>query len=174
MPNKTIFLDRDGVVNQEVNYLHRISDCKFIPGIFDACNYFQDNGFQIIIITNQSGIARGFFDENDYQILTKWMIQQFKFNNINLLDVLHCPHGPDSNCNCRKPKPGMFLEAEKKYNIEMCNSWLIGDKEADILAANKAGITNTILVKSGHNINESKTNAKHILNSIKDCTKIIT
>ena len=173
MSNKTIFLDRDGVVNKEVNYLHKISDCEFIPGIFDTCNYFQDIGFQIIVITNQSGITRGYFDEKDYQILTKWIIQQFKLNNINLLDVFHCPHGPDSSCNCRKPKPGMLLEAQNKYSVDMPNSWLIGDKETDILAANNAGITNTILLRSSHKVNEGTSNAKNILYSMSDCKNII-
>ena len=173
MPIKTIFLDRDGVINKEVNYLHKIDDCEFIPGIFDACIYFQNIGFKIIIITNQSGIARGYFDESDYQTLTDWIIKQFSAKNIDILDVFHCPHGPNSSCNCRKPRPGMFLEAQKKYSIDMTNSWLIGDKEVDIVAANNAGITNTILVRSGHKINERILNAKHILNSISDCIKVI-
>jgi D-glycero-D-manno-heptose 1,7-bisphosphate phosphatase len=173
MLNKTIFLDRDGVINKEVNYLHRIKDCEFIDGIFEACIYLQDIGFKIVIITNQSGIARGYFNENDYQILTDWITLQFNEKSIELLDIFHCPHGPDSNCSCRKPRPGMFLEAQKKYSIDMTNSWLIGDKEVDIVAANNAGITNTILVRSGHKINERISNAKHILNSISDCIKVI-
>lgn len=173
MLNKTIFLDRDGVINKEVNYLHRIKDCEFIDGIFEACTYFQNIGFKIVIITNQSGIARGYFNENDYQILTNWISLQFTEKNIHLLEIFHCPHGPDSNCNCRKPKPGMFLEAQNKYNIDMKKSWLIGDKEDDVIAANNAGITNTILLRSGHRINEGISNAKHILNSIRECAKVI-
>ena len=171
---KTIFLDRDGVINKEVNYLHKIDDCEFIPGIFDACIYFQNIGFKIIIITNQSGIARGYFDESDYQTLTDWIIEQFSAKNIDILDVFHCPHGPDSSCNCRKPKPGMLLEAKNKYNIDMTNSWLIGDKEVDILAANNAGIINTILVRSGHKINEYSSNARYVFHSIHASKKIIT
>lgn len=174
MPTKTIFLDRDGVINKDVNYLHKIKDCVFIPNIFDTCSYFQNIGFKIIIITNQSGIARGYFDENAYQKLTDWIIKQFNLNNIDILDVFHCPHGPDSSCNCRKPKPGMLLEAKNKYNIDMENSWLIGDQEVDIIAANNAGIINTILVKSGHKINENFTNAKYCLESIHASKKIIT
>jgi len=173
MLNKTIFLDRDGVINKDVNYLHKIKECEFIDGIFEACIYFQNIGFKIVIITNQSGIARGYFNENDYQILTNWITLQFNKKSIKLLEIFHCPHGPDSKCSCRKPRPGMLLEAQHKYSINMTNSWLIGDREDDILAANNAGINNTILVRSGHKINEGISNAKHILDSISDCVKVI-
>jgi len=173
MTIKTIFLDRDGVINKEINYLHKIKDFEFINGIFEACQYFKNLNYKIIIITNQSGISRGYYTENDFQIITNWMIAQFKKNDINILDVFHCPHTPNSNCNCRKPMPGMLLEAKYKHNINMKNSWMIGDKEADIIAANTAGITNTILVRSGHKINKADSNAKYILDSIDQSNKVI-
>ena len=173
MLNKTIFLDRDGVVNKEVNYLHQIKDFEFIPGIFEACNYFQDIGFKIIIITNQSGIARGYFKENDYHKITDWMLKQLEKKNIEILDVFHCPHGPKSSCECRKPKPGMFIEARTKHNINMRESWMIGDSQRDIIAASAAGIKNTVLVRSGHEIDEEDSNAKFYLDSIKDISNLI-
>ena len=101
------------------------------------------------------------------------MVKEFSNNNIDILDVFFCPHGPESTCNCRKPKPGMLLDAKEKYNIDMDNSWMIGDKEADVGAANSAGIDNTILVKTGHNIDESHSQAKFILKSIKETIGII-
>jgi D-glycero-D-manno-heptose 1,7-bisphosphate phosphatase len=173
MPIKTIFLDRDGVINKELNYLHKIKDFQFIDGIFEACQYLENLDYKIIIITNQSGISRGYYTEVDFQILTDWMILKFKKNNINILDVFHCPHLPNANCDCRKPKPGMLLEAKSKYNIDMQKSWLIGDTETDIIAANNSNITNTILVKSGHKINENETNAKYVLKSIYESIKVI-
>jgi D-glycero-D-manno-heptose 1,7-bisphosphate phosphatase len=173
MPIKTIFLDRDGVVNKEVKYLYKIDDFKFIDGIFDTCLYFQNLGYKIIIITNQSGIFRSFYTENDYQRLTEWMLGQFQNNKINILDVFHCPHGPDSNCNCRKPLPGMFLNAKIKHNIDMKQSWMIGDKEIDVIAANASGIHSTILVRSGHSIDESNSNASYILDSIHQSNEVI-
>jgi D-glycero-D-manno-heptose 1,7-bisphosphate phosphatase len=173
MTTKTIFLDRDGVINKEINYLYKIEEFEFIDGVFEACKYLINLNYQIIIVTNQSGIARGYYSERDYQILNTWMLAQFKKNNIIIFDTFHCPHLPNSNCNCRKPKPGMFLEAKYKHNIDMKKSWLIGDKEVDIISANNSGISNTILVRSGHKINELNSNAKYILDSIYNASQVI-
>ena len=173
MTIKTIFLDRDGVINKEVSYLHKIEDFEFIDGVFKTCQYLQNLGYEIIVITNQSGISRGYYNEIDFKTLSNWMLAEFKKNDIKILDIFHCPHLPDSNCECRKPRPGMLLEAKEKYNIDMQNSWLIGDKENDIIAANSSGITNTILVKSGHKINELDSNAKYILKSINQSPQVI-
>ncbi len=173
MTIKTIFLDRDGVINKEINYLYRIEDFEFINGVFEACKYLINLKYKIIIVTNQSGISRQLYTENDYKIVTNWMLSQFKKNGINILDVFHCPHLPESNCNCRKPKPGMLIDAELKHNIDMKNSWLIGDKEVDISAANNANINNTILVRSGHKINEFDSNASYFIDSIKQARQVI-
>ena len=174
LAKKTIFLDRDGVINKDINYLHKIDDFEFIDGIFDVCLYFQNLGYKIIIITNQSGISRGYYTESDYQKLTQWMLEQFQYKNVNILDVFHCPHGPDSTCDCRKPKPGMLIEAKITYNIDMEKSWMIGDKERDIRAANDAGIINTILVRGGHKIDEYNSDAKFIIDSLQQSIKLIT
>lgn len=170
---KVIFLDRDGVINKEVGYLHKIGDFEFIDGVFDACLNFQSSGYEIIIVTNQSGIERGYYSEKDFHTVTDWMLDQFKDRGVNILDVFFCPHGPDSNCDCRKPKPGMFNQAKNKYGVDMENSWMIGDKEADITAANSAGISNTVLVKSGHDIDEANSKAKFIFDSIKQVVKAL-
>ena len=174
MPIKTIFLDRDGIINKEINYLHKIDEFEFIDGIFNACLYFQSLSYKIIIITNQSGISRGYYTESDYQKVTQWMLKQFKYKNISILDIFHCPHGANSTCDCRKPNPGMFIEAKAKHNIDMAQSWMIGDNEIDVIAANSAGIYNTILVRSSHRIDESNSNAKIILDSIQKSKQIIT
>ena len=173
MTIKTIFLDRDGVINKEINYLHKIEDFEFIDGVFEACQFLQSLEYKIIVITNQSGISRGLYTNNDYQIITKWMVSQFMKNNISILDTFHCPHLPDSGCNCRKPKPGMLLNAKNKYDIDMNQSWMIGDKETDITAAISSGINNTILVKSGHKINEADSRAKFIIDSINQSSQLI-
>lgn len=174
MATKTIFLDRDGVINKEVGYLHKIQDFEFIDGVFDACLHFQALGYQLIIITNQSGIGRGYYDEDAFHVINNWMLEQFKNKRIEILDVFFCPHTPESSCDCRKPKPGMFNQANDKYSIDMKKSWMVGDKEADIQAANAAGIQNTILVKSGHAIDEKNSNAKFILDSINQVKEVIS
>lgn len=170
---KVVFIDRDGVINQEVGYLHKIQDFVFIDGVFDACNYLQNKGFKLIIITNQSGIGRGYYQQKDFDILTHWMLAEFRKNGVLISNIFHCPHAPDAGCSCRKPRTGMFESADKLHHIDKQHSWMIGDKEDDILAANTFGITHTILVESGHNIDKNSTKATHILPSIKDINGII-
>ena len=169
-----MFLDRDGVINGEVGYLHKIKDFKFINGVIDSCNYFLSLGYQIIVVTNQSGIGRGLYKEEDFHILNQWMLDNFEQEGVRILDVFFCPHGPDDNCYCRKPKPGLFKDAKEKHDIDMNKSWMIGDKEADIEAANNAGISQTILVRSGHIIDEDATKSKYILDSIIDIVDVIS
>ena len=111
---KTIFLDRDGVINYDLKYLYKIADFKFIDGIFDLCLYFQSLGYKIIVVTNQSGIGRNLYSENDYQKLCRWMVKQFNLQKIEILDIFYCSHHPKSKCHCRKPNPGMLLDAKKK------------------------------------------------------------
>jgi len=173
MTTKTIFLDRDGVINKDIGYLFKIDDFEFIKGVFEACRHFHQLDYKIIIISNQSGIARGYYNANDYHKLTKWMLDQFNHNSIKILDTFFCPHIPNFCCDCRKPKPGMLLEAKNKYNINMQNSWMIGDKETDIKAANLAGINNTILVRSGHSIDESNSKSRFIIDSINQSKELI-
>lgn len=155
--NKALFLDRDGVVNKEKNYLYKIEDFEFIDGVFETCRYFQDKGCLLIIVTNQAGIARGKYTEEDYQILTSWMIKEFEKENIIISKVYHCPHHPEfsGECECRKPNIGMLLEAKKDFDIDMSQSILVGDKNSDIEAGINAGVGMNYLVRTGHKITEN-------------------
>jgi D-glycero-D-manno-heptose 1,7-bisphosphate phosphatase len=150
--NKALFLDRDGVINKEKNYLYKIEDFEFLDGVFDTCRYFQEKGYIIIIITNQAGIARKKYTEKDYQLLTTWMINEFQKENIKISKIYHCPHHPDftGECECRKPKPKMILDAMMDFNIDLYQSILVGDKNSDIEAGIKAGICKNYLVSTGH------------------------
>ncbi len=169
--NKALFLDRDGVVNEEVNYLHKVEDFRFIDGVFDSCRFFSSLGYLIVIITNQSGIARGYYSEADYRQLTAWMTEQFTTQGIAVAGVYHCPHHPDYgvDCECRKPKPGMIFRAQQELTIDLDHSILVGDKASDMQAAKSAGIPLRVLVNSGHALgSDDALDALVTLASIKD------
>ncbi|WP_258238381.1 D-glycero-beta-D-manno-heptose 1,7-bisphosphate 7-phosphatase [Arcobacter sp. CECT 8983] len=170
---KAIFLDRDGVVNVEKNYLYKIEEFEFIDGIFESLKKIQSLGYKIFIITNQSGISRGYYSVDDFEKLTSWMLEEFRNNEIVISQVEFCPHGPNDNCLCRKPKSGMIDKILKNYDIDLKNSWLVGDKSSDIECAQHAGISNTIQVKSGHKFKNDDSKADYICESIKDIDKII-
>jgi len=170
---KIIFLDRDGVINKEVEYLHKIEDFVFIDGVFASLKYLKSLDYEFIIVTNQSGIGRGWYLEADYEILMSWMFKEFNKHGLTFLDSFYCPHQPDANCDCRKPKPGLLMQAIEKYEISKERSWMIGDSERDIRAANYAGIFNTVIVESGHPVNKKETSANYLIDSIKNIDQII-
>ncbi len=143
---KAIFLDRDGVINIDKAYVSKIEDFEFCEGVFEALRHFQSLGYLLIIVTNQSGIGRGYYSEEDFQTLTEWMREQLLHVKINIDAVYHCPHAPEANCVCRKPKSGMFEAAIRAFDIDVKASWMIGDKSSDIKAAQGMGIDNTILL----------------------------
>ena len=155
---KALFLDRDGVVNVEKNYLHKIEEFELVAGIVEVCRAYQDNGYLIIIVTNQSGISRGYYSEEDFATLSQWMVEHFKTLGITITRIYHCPHHEsiDGVCECRKPEPGMFLEAQKEYDLDMAMSVMIGDNERDIEAAQRAGVGMNILLST--DANQSKAN----------------
>ncbi len=170
---KAIFLDRDGVINVEKNYLYKVEDFEFIDGVFDTLNYLQKLGFKLFIITNQSGIGRGYYTQDDFNKLTSWMVKEFEKKDIIISQVEVCPHAPNEECNCRKPNTGMIDNILKNHKINLEKSWLIGDKESDILCAKNSGIKNTIQVKSGHDFDEKSSLANFVCNSIKEVKNII-
>ena len=155
---KALFLDRDGVVNVEKEYLYKIEDFEFIDGIFELCKHYQDLGYLIFIVTNQSGISRGFYSEDDFLKLTQWMNDAFAQQGITITKVYHCPHHPkySGECECRKPKPGMLLEAAKEFNLDLANSIMIGDKERDVEAGINAGLRETYLFNEDGSIKSQK------------------
>ena len=144
---KGLFLDRDGVINIEKGYVHKIKDCIFIPEIFDVCKCAQENLFKIIIVTNQAGIGRGFYTEKEFHLLMKYILDKFLSFGININDYFFCPHHPSEgiknykkDCLYRKPNPGMINSACRKHDIDPNLSIMIGDKQSDKEASEQAGI----------------------------------
>ena len=156
--HKALFLDRDGVINVEKDYLYKIEDFEFIDGIFELCHHFLDQGYLIVVVTNQSGIARKYYTEDEFDHLTTWMIKEFDKHNIKITKVYFCPHHPDisGECSCRKPKPGMLLEAAKEFSIDLKHSIMVGDKERDIEAGLNAGLSETYLFDEHKKFKNSK------------------
>ncbi len=168
--NRAVFLDRDGVINEDSGYVYKIKDFFFKDGIFEVLKKLQDLDYLLFIVTNQSGIGRGYYKEDDFLKLSAWVKKEFEKKDIKIEKIYYCPHTPENNCNCRKPKNGMFEKAIKEFDINTENSWMVGDKPSDIEAANRSGIYNTILI-SDTKYKKAKYHAYNIydiINIIKD------
>jgi len=149
---KAAFLDRDGVINIDSGYVGRWEDFHFVPGIFELLHRLMADGYLLVIVTNQSGIARGMFTENDYLRLTEKYLEVLTTHGIKIDAVYHCPHHPQGavakysiRCECRKPAPGMILKAISDLGIDPTKSLLIGDSERDLEAGRSAGVSKLIL-----------------------------
>lgn len=136
--NKAVFLDRDGTINVEKHYLHKTEDFEFLPGVIEGLKMLQDAGYLLVIVTNQSGIGRGYYSEEDFLNLNRWMLEKLHSKGVNITKVYYCPHLPDAtvekyrvDCECRKPKLGMYLQAMRDLNIDFGESYAIGDKIRD-------------------------------------------
>lgn len=135
---KVIFLDRDGTINVEKHYLYKKDDFEFLPRVFDGLKLLQNMKFKLIIITNQSGIARGYYTEDDYRQLSDWMLAQLTLQGIIIDALYYCPHHPEAkilkyriDCDCRKPKLGLYELASKDFDVDFSKSFAIGDKIRD-------------------------------------------
>jgi D-glycero-D-manno-heptose 1,7-bisphosphate phosphatase len=174
-PVPAIFLDRDGTLNVDHGYVHEIDDFQFIDGAIDACRTLKEMGYALVLVTNQSGIARGKFTEDQFMHLTEWMDWSLADRDVDLDGIYFCPHHPDGEgeyrqiCECRKPKPGMFIDAQKELNIDMAASYMVGDKPEDMQAAAAAGVGTKVLVRTGKPVTEQgEALADWVLNSLAD------
>lgn len=166
-----LFLDRDGVVNKNHGYVFEIQKFEFFPEIFEICLIAKEAKMPIVIVTNQSGIGRGYFSQSKYENLTNWVLSEFTIQGIQITDVLHAPENPDSNPHAlperRKPSPTMFFEAASKLNLDLSKSVMIGDNESDMLGAERAGIAHRLLI--GHM--EGSTVATVVVKDHRECVK---
>lgn len=154
--DKIIFLDRDGTMNEEVHYLHKPEDLHILSGVAEALKLLRDAGFQIVVVTNQAGVARGYYTCQDVETLHQYLNEQLKKEGAWVDHFFYCPHHPvhgigdyKIECDCRKPGTGMFVMAEQYYQIDKSNSYMIGDKLLDVEAGNQYGVK-SILVGTGY------------------------
>jgi D,D-heptose 1,7-bisphosphate phosphatase len=151
---RAAFLDRDGVINVDHGYVHRWEDFEFMPDALQGMRRLQDAGFMLIVVTNQSGIARGYYSEAQYQALTElWVKAAADLAGVNVSAVYHCPHHPEGlvpelrlACACRKPQPGMILKAQREHGLDLSASVLFGDALTDLQAAEAAGVGSSVWV----------------------------
>ncbi len=149
---KAVFLDRDGTINVEKNYLYRQQDFEYLPGAVEGMKALLSLGFILVIVTNQSGIARGYYSEDDYLELDRWLKEDLKSKGIELAGTYYCPHLPDGaviqyrkECECRKPKTGLFWRAQRELGIDMDKSFAVGDKVRDLSVCKESGVKGILL-----------------------------
>lgn len=165
--NKALFLDRDGIINIDKGYVYRKEDFEFVEGIFDVCRVASDNGYLLIVVTNQAGIGRGFYTEQDFQELSRWMSAEFASRKLPITAIYHCPFHPIGGIGeykvdsyDRKPNPGMLLRAQQEHDLNLSESILVGDKESDIEAAINASVGCAVLIQQ--KLNAATSRAKFV------------
>lgn len=170
---KAVFIDRDGTINFERSYVHKVEDFEFIPGALEALKLLTRNRIKIYLITNQAGIAKGYFTEEQFRILTKYMMDCFELEGIRIEDILYCPHHPEGvvpeytkNCLCRKPNTKLIEDVIEHEGFNLNEIALIGDKNSDIEAGCNFGII-TYLVLTGYGAeHQNATKATYITQDI--------
>lgn len=179
MSRKAAFIDRDGVLNEERAFVHRIEELAFVPGAIEALRMLKDAGYLLVVVTNQSGIARGLYSEADYLALTGHMRERLEAAGVSLDGVEYCPHLPDApvvqyrlECDCRKPKPGMLRRAIQALDIDPGMSLLVGDRLSDVEAGRAAGIGRCFLVRTGYPLpDEAISRADAVYGDLLACVK---
>lgn len=152
---RALFLDRDGVINVNHGYVHTADQTEWVPGIFKFCAAARDAGYALVVVTNQAGIARGYYSEADFLDYTGWVHKAFAAHGAEILATFYCPHHPTAGlgefrveCGCRKPAPGMFTAAAHLLGLVLGESIMLGDKDSDLIAAANAGIHQRFLIDS--------------------------
>lgn len=169
MKNKAIFLDRDGVLVEDIGYHHKLEDFRLISNAVEGLKLLKV--YKLIIVTNQSGIGRGYFAMKDFEKFNNHLIQELKKHNIDIEKTYVCPHKPEDNCDCRKPKTKLIKDAAKEFDIDLSKSYMIGDKKIDVQMGKNAGVK-TILVLTGNGMKEQEnSNADYVAKDLLDAAK---
>jgi len=167
--NKAILIDRDGVLVEDIGYHHKLEDLRIIPNAVEGLKLLKD--FKLIVITNQSGIGRGYYTLKDYEKFNDYMLKELNKEKIKIEKIYVCPHKPEDNCECRKPKTKLIKDAEKEFNIDLSKSFMVGDKKIDVEMGKNAGVK-TILVLTGNGMKEKEnSNADYVAKDLVDAAK---
>lgn len=151
MKNKAVFLDRDGTINIDFSYVYKVEHLKLLPGVLDAMYLFQKAGYLIIVITNQSGVGRGYYSLEDVVAFNNELRNNLQFFNVSISDFYICPHAPEEECECRKPSSFLLEKAMSDYDIDPTLSYMFGDKESDVLCGENAHVK-SFLITEDHSL----------------------
>jgi D,D-heptose 1,7-bisphosphate phosphatase len=152
--NKAIFFDRDGTLIVDKGYNCKISQLEFFSDTIKVLKHFSDLSYKLVIITNQSGIGRGYYSKNDYNVFQKRFLNELSINKIKINKIYYCPHHPNMNCECRKPSIFLVKKAQNYFNLNLSLSYFVGDKDEDIKCGRDSGCK-TVRIKSGYPQNET-------------------
>lgn len=176
--NRAILLDRDGIINEDRDYVYKFEDFCFVDGIFDFCRAAYDKGYLLIVVTNQSGIARGYYTEDDFLSLTSWMCDKFEEQGAPISRVYYCPFHMSKGIGKykidsydRKPNPGMFFKAQCEFNLDLQHSIVIGDRDSDMESGRNAGAGKLLLLPGKYNY--SVTDDVNLINTLSDAQKFL-
>lgn len=177
-----VFLDRDGVINVDTGYVHEAAGFRFIAGVPEALARLQAAGWRLVVVTNQSGLARGYYSAQQYRALTAHMRRSLAAHGVHLDAVLHCPHLPDAAvvryrraCRCRKPLPGLLLRAAGAYRLDLARSVMVGDKLGDLQAGRAAGVGQCLLLRSGQPVDAATAEAADaVYDDLGELAKVLT
>lgn len=151
-----MFFDRDNTLNKDAGYTHTIEEYQLLPSVLSTLKRLEKTNFLKIIITNQSGIARGYYAVEHFDGFMTHMLNDFKGNGVTIDGVYHCAHLPDDSCNCRKPQPGMFFQAATDHGVDLSISWSVGNSHSDVVAGKRAGVR-TIMLGASNTVDEEAT-----------------
>lgn len=178
---RALFLDRDGVINVDHGYVHEKEHFEYVDGIFDLCRAAVENGYDLFVITNQAGIGRGYYSESQFNALTDWMLGEFERAGIVIKQVYHSPYHPEHGVGefrqdsfCRKPNPGMILQAANDHHLDLPASVLIGDKESDLQAGRAAGVGCNILFDPEGELVGEEGNDHHVVTNLVDAVRYLS
>ena len=148
---RAVFLDRDGTLNKDVGYVHRKEDWQWLPGVAEALKRLRAVGYVLVVVSNQSGIARGMYDREALRLLEEWVNEELAAKNAAIDAWYYCPHQAEITgpCECRKPGPGLLLQAARDLDLDLANSWMIGDRVRDVQAGLAAGCQSILLHPEG-------------------------
>jgi D-glycero-D-manno-heptose 1,7-bisphosphate phosphatase len=166
---KAVFIDRDGTLMLDTGYCHEPEKVRLIEGAAEGLRLLHDAGFFLVIVTNQSGLARGYFSEKELVAVNLRLRDELRAHGADFGAVFYCPHHPDDGCDCRKPRPGLILRAALEYSLELESSFTVGDQESDILAGKSAG-TRTVMISD---VGVSQSSADFIAKDLVEAAGII-